>query len=55
MICSEYSLLGTSLKWGEWPYSFATIVANVKMLLDIAALGESRYQYSTDKNLFVHP
>ncbi len=27
-----------SVKCGEWPYLFATIVANGKILLDIAAL-----------------
>ncbi len=32
---SFLGLLGVTLKCGEWTYLFATIVANVKILLDI--------------------
>ena len=30
------------IKCGEWPYLFATIVANTKILLDIAALDQQK-------------
>ena len=36
--CGQEVLCGISKKCGEWPYSFATVVTNVKILLDIAAL-----------------
>ena len=32
------ALLAMPQKCGEWPFSFATIVANEKILLDIAEL-----------------
>ena len=32
------TILALSSKCGEWPYSFATFVANEKILLDIADL-----------------
>ncbi len=35
-----------SIKCGEWPYLFATIVANAKILLDIAAL---KHRFSTGR------
>ncbi len=30
-------------KCGEWPYLFATSVANTKILLDIAGLGSAKH------------
>jgi len=37
-ICHFICFFSNVLKCGEWPYLFATIVANEKILLDIAAL-----------------
>jgi len=42
-ICHFICYFSYVLKCGEWPYLFATIVANEKILLDIAALDRMNF------------
>jgi len=52
-ICHFICYFSYVLKCGEWPYLFATIVANENILLDIAVLNTSnlkrKYQGGVEK------
>ena len=54
ILVTEEALLQGHLKCGKYPYLFATIVANTKILLDIAVLYclNSKYMQSYVKKLF---
>ena len=48
------AILALSSKYGKWPYSFATFVANEKILLDTAELDHGAYKMGTETDSGTH-